>query len=107
MTPHTFEEMVLRLQEECMAIMVERHVAYGPKNISRTGPRGTLLKMADKLARLEHLMGEAYLEAAAEGLPTDPAIEDSLIDLANYADILRAQLRGWWTADHCPPLAST
>ena len=107
MTPRTFEEMCLTLQEECMAIMVERQAAYGPQNISRLGVPGTLVRIQDKLARLEHLLGDGYSEAAAEGLPLDPAIEDSLIDLSNYCDIMRAQLRGWWTADHCPPLAST
>ena len=98
--------MVLRLQEECMAIMVERQAAYGPNNISRLGVHGTLMRIQDKLARLEHLMGDGYSEATAEGLPLDPAIEDSLIDMANYCDILRAQLRGWWTPKGCPPLGT-
>ena len=97
--PITFEEHFEVLFRDCLDVMVERQRKYGPHNIPKFGTFGTLVRMGDKFERLAHMVGRW-----GETLDTDESIEDTLIDLANYATIMRAQLRGIWTADQCPPL---
>ena len=104
--PCCFECMLGDLEHDRQEVMVQRHRKYGPHNIGRFGVFGTLTRLGDKFARLEHLLGDGFRESVAEGVTPDESIEDTLIDLANYADIMRAQLRGWWTADRCPELRS-
>lgn len=97
--PITFEEHFGALFADCLDVMVERQRKYGPHNIPKFGTFGTLVRMGDKYERLVNL--HQHADATSD---VNETIEDTLIDLANYATIMRAQLRGIWTADRCPPL---
>lgn len=100
--PVSFQQMFAILFSENQAVMVQRQRKYGKHNIPRYGTLGTLVRMGDKFSRLEN-----FFDEGGTGLRTvveDESIEDTLIDIANYATIMRAQLRGWWTKDSCPDL---
>ena len=78
---------------ELLTILYKKHQDYGPMNIA-SAPGGAMnglrVRMYDKLARLTHL--------GDNDTPNYESIEDTLIDLANYAIIglldQRGQLEG-------------
>ena len=77
--------------KELAKIMYKKHQDYGPMNIAGApgGPmNGLRVRMYDKLARLTHL-GDS-------DTPNYETIEDTLIDLANYAIIGLLVQRGQW-----------
>ena len=77
---------------EIRVIMVRKHQDYGPLNIAHA-PGGALnglrVRMHDKLARLNHLVDNG-------DTPNYETIEDTLVDLANYAIIGLMVQRGQW-----------
>jgi hypothetical protein len=77
---------------ELAKIMYRKHKDYGPKNIAEApgGPmNGLRVRMYDKLARLNNLIDTG-------DTPNYESIEDTLIDLANYAIIGLLVQRGQW-----------
>ena len=77
---------------ELAKIMYKKHEDYGPMNISGApgGPmNGLRVRMYDKLARLNNLVDTG-------DTPNYESIEDTLIDLANYAIIGLLVQRGQW-----------
>lgn len=100
--PRTFEDHFQILFAECLQVLVERQKKYGPRNIPRFGVYGTVVRLTDKMERLINLSSRGAIEYAEKY--ADESLEDTLVDIANYATIARAQLRGWWTMEACPPL---
>jgi hypothetical protein len=77
---------------ELEQMMVKKHKDYGPMNIAGApgGPmNGLRVRMYDKLARLNNLVDTG-------DTPNYESIEDTLIDLANYAIIGLLVQRGQW-----------
>lgn len=77
--------------EDLAKILYKKHKDYGPMNIAGApgGPmNGLRVRMYDKLARLTHL--------GDNDTPNYESIEDTLIDLANYAIIALLVQRGQW-----------
>jgi hypothetical protein len=77
---------------ELEQIMVKKHKDYGPMNIAGApggAMNGLRVRMYDKLARLNNL-------ADTGDTPNYESIEDTLIDLANYAIIGLLVQRGQW-----------
>jgi hypothetical protein len=82
---------VVKILEELQSILYKKHEDYGPMNIAGApgGPmNGLRVRMYDKLARLAHL-GDS-------DTPNYESVEDTLIDLANYAIIGLLVQRGQW-----------
>ena len=80
-----------RILGELSTTMIRKHADYGPMNIAGApgGPmNGLRVRMYDKLARLSHL-GDT-------DTPNYESVEDTLIDLANYAIIGLLVQRGQW-----------
>ena len=78
--------------DELKAIMLKKHADYGPMNISGApgGPmNGLRVRMYDKLARLNNLVDTG-------DTPNYESIEDTFLDLANYAIIGLLVQRGQW-----------
>ena len=80
------------ITDELLDILYKKHQDYGPLNIAHA-PGGALnglrVRMHDKLARLNHLVDSG-------DTPNYETIEDTLIDLANYAIIgLMVQREQW------------
>jgi hypothetical protein len=73
-------------------VMLRKHEDYGPMNIAGApgGPmNGLRVRMYDKLARLNNLVDTG-------DTPNYESIEDTLLDLANYAIIGLLVQRGQW-----------
>lgn len=71
--------------------LYKKHEDYGPMNIAGApggAMNGLRVRMYDKLARLTHL--------GDNDTPNYESIEDTLIDLANYAIIGLLVQRGQW-----------
>ena len=79
---------------ELWEVLVSKQKDYGPYNISRApggAENGVLVRMNDKMERLKNLV-------YGGGEPLNEAIEDSLLDIANYAVICLMVRRGQWPA---------
>jgi hypothetical protein len=73
-------------------LMLRKHADYGPMNIAGApggAMNGLRVRMYDKLARLNNLVDTG-------DTPNYESIEDTLIDLANYAIIGLLVQRGQW-----------
>ena len=78
---------------ELKIIMVRKNQDYGPYNIAHApggAMNGLIIRMHDKLERLQNL----YYKKT--DTPNYESVEDTLIDLANYAIIGLLVQRGQW-----------
>jgi hypothetical protein len=73
------EQKVLSALSTAYALWKNRQKKYGPQNIAFTGAQGCFVRSLDKLSRLRGV----YLENRPD-MP-DESIEDSWLDLLNYA----------------------
>lgn len=96
-TPETFEDMVRQIHAQSFDTMIDKQLDYGPGNITEFGQVGVLVRAFDKVHRLKHLLESG-------GNPANESVEDSWLDLMNYALIGLCVMRGWWTKNGCPPL---
>ncbi len=65
---------------EVHAVVCRKQRDYGHKNISRFGRQGLMVRLHDKVARLENLLGSSRV-------PNNESIEDNVLDLVGYACI--------------------
>ena len=88
-----FKDESMAIYDEAWNLLVQKQLDYGPNNIANApgGPlNGLLVRMHDKMARLNHLIYEV------KDTPKNESIEDSFIDLLNYSAIALMVLRGRW-----------
>ena len=64
------------------ATLISKQRDYGPENIRRFGRQGLMVRMHDKVARLENL-----LSVDGGGKPHNESIQDNLMDVVGYAAI--------------------
>lgn len=82
------------IADELVNLLLKKNQDYGPYNIAHApggAMNGLLVRMHDKMARLENL---TYTNK--DHKPHYESIEDTLIDLANYAIIGLMVQRGQW-----------
>ena len=79
----------IQASSDAMRVFNERHAKYGADNIAAFGLIGCVVRATDKTERLRRAV-------TLGGGFDDETVEDSLIDLANYALIGLACLRGEW-----------
>lgn len=88
----SFETTVRDITIELGTLLIKKHSDYGSKNISQS-PGGALnglrVRMWDKLARINNLVDK-------EREPHYESLEDSFVDMANYAIIGLMVLRNQW-----------
>lgn len=72
-------------------VFQERQKKYGRSNIARAGAHGVVIRLGDKMARLEG----AYLNGRDTEVP-DETIEDTWVDVANYGLIGLMCRLGYW-----------
>lgn len=80
------------ITNELITILLKKQQDYGPLNIAHApggAMNGLRVRMHDKLARLNNLVDKG-------NTPNYESIEDTLIDLANYAIIGLLVQRGQW-----------
>jgi ASC-1-like (ASCH) protein len=77
-----------RAQKDGLDIFADRHRKYGAGNIGRFGLLGIVVRLSDKLERL--------INSGDNDTFDDETLEDTLIDIANYATIGVVVHRGEW-----------
>lgn len=82
-----FEREIADILESVKKLLIRKHNNYGDMNLYKHGHIGILIRLSDKLARLERLIenpsaieGEACLISEIE-----KAIKDTYMDMAGYA----------------------
>ena len=87
-----FENDAQKIYEELLAILVKKQIDYGPLNVWNApggATNGLMVRMSDKIERLKNLI---YKQIK----PNNESLEDSFVDLANYAVIALMVQRGVW-----------
>ena len=87
--PKTFCEAADLILDEMRETLWKKQRDYGPGNISDFGELGVLVRANDKMARLKNLHKAGIA-------PSNESVEDSWLDLANYAVIALMLRRGIW-----------
>ena len=91
-TIEDFQEDAQGIYDELLSILVMKQIDYGPLNIWNApggATNGLMVRMSDKLERLKNLIYNSIE-------PNNEALEDSFVDIANYAIIALMVERGIW-----------
>jgi hypothetical protein len=94
-TDPTFASAVWEVMDSAGNLLLTKHKAYGPKNISQApgGPEnGLRVRMWDKMSRLNHILENPEVDV------NDESLEDTLKDLLNYCAIFILVRTGQWPA---------
>jgi len=86
------EESWLQAMAECFALFCVKQRGYSPTNINRMGIRGIAARVREKLDRVESLLRRR------EVIVGDEAMDDTLLDIADYGVIALLVHRGDWPA---------
>lgn len=76
--------------------LIKKQLDYGPGNINNApggAVNGIIVRMSDKLERIKHLTYHA------EGEPNNESLDDSFLDIANYAVIAIMVRNGTWPSN--------
>lgn len=87
------ESYIDSIHLDLKTLLLKKHQDYGPLNIALApgGPlNGLRVRIYDKLARINNLY------ESGSDTPNYESLEDSFIDLANYATIALLVQRGQW-----------
>lgn len=82
----TFDDSVDAILSQLRSIMLRKQADYGPRNILDCGEVGVVIRANDKLARIRNLYGISD-GTFQKKTASNESIEDSFVDLANYAII--------------------
>lgn len=85
-SPKYFEDSIDIVQQLEKLVLISKQKDYGAKNILDCGELGVVVRLNDKLARLKNLYGitdGSFKQKEA----SNESIEDTLVDIANYATI--------------------
>jgi len=88
--PEQFAEF-REILEGMISMAITKSNDYGSDNIGYLGERGVYVRLWDKVARLKRLLWDNR-----EVKVKDESIDDTLMDLANYAVIMLILRRGKW-----------
>jgi hypothetical protein len=77
LNPELFKSLTVA---EVTATLIRKQKDYGPENIRRFGRQGLLVRMHDKVARLENL-------ASTGRVPSNESVEDTYLDIVGYSAI--------------------
>lgn len=99
--PKTFEQVFQKIYGEAFDLLVAKQRRYGNKNIEQLGLHGVISRISnDKAERAKKFLngkvinGVIVLDPLDES--TDESLEDTLLDIANYALIAVALKRNLW-----------
>ena len=71
-----------KLHEEELNLYIAKSHDYGNKSIEETGVVGILVRILDKVHRALHLSEDGRM-----AMVTDEKLEDTLMDISNYANM--------------------
>lgn len=86
---HVFDKPAAAHIDEISDILIRKQRDYGHDNISRFGRTGILIRLHDKVARLENLHRHAVA-------PENESVVDNFVDLIGYSSIGIMWERGWY-----------
>ena len=99
--PETFESVFEELYAESFDLLCRKQMRYGNANIEQLGLHGVISRIAhDKVARAKKFLngkiidGQVVLDQMDE--TSEESLEDTLLDIANYALIAVSLRRGLW-----------
>lgn len=97
----TFEETFEEIYDEAFQLLCQKQARYGDSNIEQLGLHGVISRIAhDKVARAKKFMNGTIVGGQVRLTPMDDdeeeSLEDTLLDIANYALIAIALRRGKW-----------
>ncbi len=84
-----FADVSGRYYAEAHKLLVDKQADYGPTNIAAFGLPGLVVRLTDKLARLQTLVW-------SDREPECESVADTLVDMANYALIGRMVQEDAW-----------
>jgi hypothetical protein len=79
-------------------VVIRKQCDYGHQNIARFGRMGLLVRLHDKVARLENLLGTGKS-------PNHESIEDNILDVIGYSIVGTMWEEGSFLLDVVPPHA--
>jgi hypothetical protein len=98
---NSFEAEFQTIYSEAFSLLVAKQRRYGNSNVEQLGLHGVISRIAfDKVSRALKFMngrvvnGKVELDEMDES--TEESLEDTLLDIANYALIAVALRRGLW-----------
>ena len=77
-------------QEHLVETLIRKQKDYGPENIARFGDIGLLIRMHDKIARLENILERSnndFNTAVLINAVSDETVIDTLVDIIGYSAI--------------------
>jgi len=89
--PKTLEEAYDLIINQARTIFLQKQNDYGSDNISALGIQGVFVRMWDKINRLKRLVWESR-----ENKVKDESIDDTFLDILNYAIIALLLKNDWW-----------
>jgi len=81
----SFEDEVFQVLGEVARLLIDKRHDYGKANIEKHGEFGILVRLDDKLARLNHLRN---------GSPANEPVEDTWLDIVGYGVLALLLRRG-------------
>jgi hypothetical protein len=97
----TFEQAFQEIYDEAFKLLCDKQARYGNSNIEQLGLHGVISRIAhDKIARAKKFLngrivgGQVFLNEMDDD--QEESLEDTLLDIANYALIAVALRRGKW-----------
>lgn len=97
----SFEAEFQAIYAEAFHLLVEKQRRYGNSNIEQLGLHGVISRISfDKVSRALKFMNGRVINGKVQldemDSQTDESLEDTLLDIANYALIAVALKRGVW-----------
>lgn len=97
----SFEAEFQKIFTEAFSLLVSKQRRYGNSNIDQLGLHGVISRISfDKVSRALKFLNGRVVNGKVELEPmdteTDESLEDTLLDIANYALIAVALKRGVW-----------
>lgn len=87
--PDNFRSACVEIASELVDVLISKQHDYGKGNIADFGELGVLVRANDKIERLKNLVKTG-------NTPSNESVDDSWLDLANYAIIALMLRRGYW-----------
>ncbi len=85
------ETEIAMLLQKVFVTFKKKQASYGSGNIAEFGEQGVFIRMSDKMKRLKRLVWEMKSDPL-----DDETVEDTYIDLADYALIAILCRKGLW-----------
>lgn len=89
------------IDDEFVRLIARKQHDYGPENILRFGVQGLLVRLHDKVARLENLLSKGGKNAV-----NGEAVDDTFTDIVGYCTVGMMLERGWFVLPLAPVAAT-